>query len=111
MPAVLTAQVGLMSLILANFESNPYPSKLDEGNPFLHYLACLAEYAANIPGDLKSRIQDPSQWQGLADELGKHDRIANAFLTTTTAIDLINGGNKINALPESVNGEQMEEPC
>lgn len=94
-----------MSLILSNFESNPFPNRLEEDSPFLKYLACLAEYAANIPGDLKSRIQDPSQWQGLADELGKHDRIANAFLATTTAIDLINGGNKINALPESVNGK------
>lgn len=93
-----------MSLLLSNFESNPYPDRLEEGNPFLKYLVCLAEHAANIPDDLKSRIQDPSQWQGLANELGRQDRIANAFLATTTAIDLISGGHKINALPESVNG-------
>lgn len=93
-----------MSLILSDFESQPYPSRLDEGNPFLKYLSCLAEHAAGLPGDLRARIQDPSQWQGLADELGRDDRIANAFVTTTTAIDLINGGNKINALPESING-------
>lgn len=92
-----------MSRLLTHFEDHPFPKVLDEGSPYLKYLACLAEHVPGTPAGLKAQIQDPAQWLSLASALATNDRVANAYLTTTSAITLINGGNKINALPESVN--------
>jgi Gly-Xaa carboxypeptidase len=52
-----------------------------------------------MPKDLKKKLNDPRKWEELAEELGK-DRTLRAFLGTTQAIDLIQGGVKSNALPE-----------
>jgi len=53
-----------------------------------------------MPSTLKRRLKDPARWPALASELAGADPIVGAFLRTTQAIDLVAGGNKVNALPE-----------
>jgi len=94
-----------MSLILAQVEANPFEPVLDPRGPYLKYLSCLSDYAPDFPKKLGKDVKNPKKWGKLAKELAAADRKVNAFLATTQAIDLINGGVKINALPEVVTGE------
>ncbi|WWD17284.1 hypothetical protein CI109_101724 [Kwoniella shandongensis] len=94
--------IGIMSLLLAELEKNPFEPTLVPEGPYLKYLSCLSEYAPHTPKSLKSRVKNPKKWPSLAKELAGNDRKVNSFLATSQAIDLISGGVKVNALPEFV---------
>ena len=94
-----------MSLILAHLEQNPFEPILDPRGPYIKYLSCLSDYAPDFPKKIRKAVQNPKKWKKLAKELAAADRKVNSFLATTQAIDLINGGVKVNALPEVVTGE------
>ncbi|KAK8864420.1 hypothetical protein IAR55_001668 [Kwoniella newhampshirensis] len=94
--------IGIMSLILAELEKNPFEPTLSPSSPYLKYLSCISEYAPRVPKSLKSQVKNPKKWKSLAKELAGSDRKLNSFLATTQAIDLISGGVKVNALPEYV---------
>jgi Gly-Xaa carboxypeptidase len=100
-----------MSLLLAELEANPFPASLTPETPFLKYLTCLSEHAPEFPKQLKKRVDNPRAWPKLAQELASKERVFNSFLATTQAIDLINGGVKVNALPEVVQGESWSPIC
>jgi Gly-Xaa carboxypeptidase len=102
---VLTPVVGIMAKIIAHLESHPFTPALDPASPYLKYLSCLGEYTANFPPALRKSIKNPKKWKQLAIELAGKDRQVNSFLATTQAVDLIQGGVKVNALPEVVEGE------
>ncbi|WVQ72429.1 hypothetical protein IAR50_001981 [Cryptococcus sp. DSM 104548] len=94
--------IGIMALILAELEKNPFEPSLDPAAPYLKYLSCLTDFAPNVPKSLKAKVNNPKKWDKLAHELAAGDRVVNSFLSTTLAIDLIHGGVKVNALPEFV---------
>ncbi|KAK6910063.1 hypothetical protein I203_104092 [Kwoniella mangroviensis CBS 8507] len=94
--------IGIISLLLAELEAHPSKPTLSPQSPFLKSLNCLADYAPEFPKSIKHELKDPRQWDQLAQQLAKKDRVLNSFLATTQAIDLINGGVKVNALPEVV---------
>ncbi|WVW83942.1 hypothetical protein I302_105965 [Kwoniella bestiolae CBS 10118] len=94
--------IGIISLLLAELEAHPFKPILSPKSPFLKNLNCLAEYAPEFPKSIKHELKDPRQWDELAQQLAKKDRVLNSFLATTQAIDLIKGGVKVNALPEVV---------
>ena len=96
----LTA-VGIMAKILSALEDDPFKPVLNPDGPYIKYLQCMSDHAADFPSKLRSAIGTPSAWPRLAKELASERRI-NSFLATTQAIDLVNGGVKINALPEVV---------
>ena len=96
--------VGVMSLILAALESHPFKAELNPMGPFIKHLSCVADLAPLAPPELKKDLKNPKKWDKLARELAGGDRIMNSYLATTQAIDIINGGVKINALPEYVEG-------
>ncbi|GAA6016815.1 hypothetical protein JCM10207_003261 [Rhodosporidiobolus poonsookiae] len=93
--------IGIISRLLVALEDHPDTPHLDEGTPLLQYLQCAAQYG-DVPRDLKKKIQNPRKWKQLGYELAENDDLARAFLSTTQAEDLIQGGVKINALPEYV---------
>lgn len=48
------------------------------------------------------KSEGPRRWPKLAKKLARTSNFERAMLGTTTAVDVINGGVKINALPEVV---------
>ena len=98
-----------MAQLLVALEEQPPQPSLSPESPLLKYLSCVAEYAPDTPRDLRRKVKNPKAWKQLAKELAKSDRIFNSFLSTTQAIDIIHGGVKTNALPESVEGESSQE--
>ncbi|TXT13190.1 hypothetical protein VHUM_01591 [Vanrija humicola] len=94
--------IGYISKLITQIEEHPFKPELTEQSPYLKYLSCLSEHAPDIPKKLKKSVQNPKKWGKLAKKLAAEDLKVNAFLATTTAVDLINGGVKVNALPEVV---------
>jgi Gly-Xaa carboxypeptidase len=110
--------IGLMSLLIAELEKNPHPLVLEEASPMYGFVTCAADYAEDMPKGLKSTVKkagkgDKKAWSNLAQEIvdtgipgqshgpGQGDPI-RALMSTTQATDIINGGVKVNALPEVV---------
>lgn len=93
--------IGLLSLLIAELERKPFTPQLAPESPYLRYLQCGAEFGPSMPARLRRRLlQEPKSWPALALELAEEDRIVAAFLATTQSVDLIEGGVKVNAIPE-----------
>ncbi|WWD19722.1 hypothetical protein CI109_104186 [Kwoniella shandongensis] len=110
--------IGLISLLIAQLEANPHAPSIGPKSPVYEFLTCAAAYSEGMPGRLRSLVVkaedgDVKAWKTLPEEIlevgmggtpvgpGQGDPI-RAMLTTSQAVDIINGGLKVNALPESV---------
>ncbi|ORY35808.1 putative carboxypeptidase s precursor [Naematelia encephala] len=110
--------IGLLSLLIAELEKNPHPATLDESSPVYGFMTCAASYASGMPNGLKKTVLhsasgDEKAWKALPEEIistgmqsasvgpGQGDPM-RAMMSTTQATDLISGGLKVNALPETV---------
>lgn len=91
-----------MAKIISYLEDHPFLPTLDPRSPYLKYLNCMADHGPAFPRKLMKEVKNPRKWKKLANELASSDRKLNSFLSTTQAVDLIQGGVKVNALPEVV---------
>jgi Gly-Xaa carboxypeptidase len=94
----------MLSHMLVKYEAHPYPVHLKRGTPMFSTLQCVAAHAPELPHKLRHALQRAAK----SDHALKHvediifkDRAVRALTGTTQAIDLISGGVKTNALPES----------
>lgn len=92
--------LGIMSLLLVELEKHPDTPRLRAGNPTLSYLNCAADYG-EMDHHLKRRVRKEKEWQKLGEEMAKEDPITRAFLATTQAADLIQGGIKVRPCAHS----------
>ncbi|ELU39297.1 carboxypeptidase s [Rhizoctonia solani AG-1 IA] len=97
--------IGILSKIIVDFEDNPYSVKLHRSNPMYTLLQCEAAYAA--PDAFVPRFRKAIERSLVSDkalefvtEVMSMDRVWRAFVGTTQAVDIVNGGVKANALPE-----------
>ncbi|KAK4046897.1 hypothetical protein OIO90_006405 [Microbotryomycetes sp. JL221] len=91
--------IGVLSRLLVELEDQPFETSLKQDSPVIQYLECAATYG-QMNKQLKKQIRNPKKWKSLVQTLTNKDPIMRAFLGTTQAINLIQGGIKINALPE-----------
>lgn len=111
--------IGLMSLALAELERHPHKPYLNPESPLVDFTACAARYSPQTPEDLKKHVAKVTRslekgkvdkkalkwiekWWTNLDQYGFLPGLGRAMVSTTQAIDIINGGVKINALPEVV---------
>lgn len=105
--------IGLMSLLVAQLERHPHPVTLERTSPIWGFMQCAAAYAPDVPKKLKHEVQKSvksdkafSELPGvmIADPMGTaktgpgQGNVMEALMTTTQAVDLIQGGVKVNAL-------------
>lgn len=78
--------------------------QLTSASPYLTTLTCGAMYAPSFPRRMKHLlgVGTTRALAKLAKTLAKTSDFQKAMLGTTTAVDVINGGVKVNALPEVV---------
>lgn len=97
--------IGIMGALAVEIENNPFPVKLTSTNPFYKFLQCVAVNSNQLPPDYKQAIYragtDPIANQIVTSVLSQNI-VYRGNLQTVQALDIINGGNKINALPEEV---------
>lgn len=98
--------IGVMSELITHIEASKYEPHLDKQNPYLGLLWCGSEHSSNFPKSLKKLLPFHSQQQcsakkdRLAIEAAKAGPAIRYLMQTSIAVDVINGGVKVNALPE-----------
>ncbi|TID21968.1 peptidase family M20/M25/M40 [Venturia nashicola] len=107
--------IGVMSELITHVESNLYSPHLDAQNPYLGLLQCGAAHSPSFPSKLRKLLSKHSSKTSSArpcckckqekkDELALEAAKASPgikyLMTTSVAVDVINGGVKTNALPE-----------
>lgn len=97
--------IGLLSKLISKIEDTEFESIITKSNPTLNELQCVAEYSSNIDKDLKSNILkahlDANANKKVLEYLSK-DLALKFLVTTSQAVDIVQGGVKANALPEHV---------
>ncbi|KAI8811908.1 hypothetical protein BJ742DRAFT_796014 [Cladochytrium replicatum] len=94
--------IGILSRIVTSFEDNPFPITLTNDNSLLTSLQCLVENGGTIDPKLAEALRDLEGNREQVKQLLLKEGPARKYsLTTSQGIDVINGGVKANALPES----------
>ncbi|KAI8619889.1 hypothetical protein BC830DRAFT_1059860, partial [Chytriomyces sp. MP71] len=95
--------IGLMSQLVNALESHPFDVLLTKTNPYLGTVACKAEHSPDPDSFVRSALQNfdvkSKELAAYLAALSLNDRYRMA---SSQAIDIINGGLKVNALPERV---------
>ncbi|ODV95576.1 hypothetical protein PACTADRAFT_42855 [Pachysolen tannophilus NRRL Y-2460] len=98
--------IGIVSELIQLAESNPFAPLLTNVNPILGFLQCVAEHCPSIDKSLKKNILkahlDIDANQKVIEYLEKKSLASKYLITTSQAVDVIQGGAKSNALPEHV---------
>ena len=101
-PATPHSGIGIMAEIIVALEANPFTPLLTKENPFRGLLEWQAKY---MPKELEPWLRQaleknqPDVGERLANARGGKIRYS---MQTSQAVDIIRGGNKVNALPETV---------
>jgi Gly-Xaa carboxypeptidase len=97
--------IGYLSAILSHIESHPSEAHLSRISPVYEALQCIAAHSPNISRNFR-KLVDKSSRDDKALEMvqkdilsGTNGRILKAILSTTQAVDIIEGGVKVNSLP------------
>ena len=96
--------IGIMSEMIVALEKNPFTPRLTKTNPFRGFLECQVRYTPKkvehwLAGALLDGHNEAAIGAKLAKSRGKEVRF---LMQTSQAVDIINGGEKANQLPESV---------
>ncbi|KAJ3206132.1 hypothetical protein HDU67_008364, partial [Dinochytrium kinnereticum] len=101
MPPDHTA-IGMLSDAIVQLEANPHPLSLPDSSPFLQCLLCYAAHGPDIDPWLKFAIEHVSEFRTSIVSALSTKVETRYLMTTSQAVDIINGGHKVNALPEIV---------
>lgn len=98
--------IGIMSELAYLIESDPYQPILSPDHPILGYLKCLAVNTGNKLPKLARKSILRAGFDKLANskvvQFIAKDKATRYLIQTSQALDLLIGGEKANALPESV---------
>ncbi|KAL0261081.1 hypothetical protein SLS55_004777 [Diplodia seriata] len=98
--------IGIMSELLIELEAHPYTPRLAHGNPFRNLLECQARYSPDQVEPWLAHSLAKNEDEGvLGARLAESREEQRFILQTSQAADVIWGGKKVNALPESVHAE------
>ncbi|KAF9221353.1 carboxypeptidase S [Gyrodon lividus] len=96
--------IGLLSRLITAIEDNPHEPRLTRSGTQFAATQCKAAYAPPYSDYLRQLTAEAlfnnSALQQLQEGLLRLDPVYAAMLGTTQAVDLIEGGVKVNALPE-----------
>lgn len=97
--------IGIMAQLATLMEETPFLPKLSKTSPIYSFLQCVATYSDQIPFEFKKAIRHAGT-NALANKLVvkflSKKRQSKYMIQTSEAIDIIEGGLKVNALPEKV---------
>ncbi|KAJ3275327.1 hypothetical protein HDV01_000619 [Terramyces sp. JEL0728] len=92
--------IGILSQVIVDLENHPFKSDINEKNPILGQLKCMAEHTGALNSNQKFLLKN---WKFMKPKLfewfDKSPKL-HAAVTTSQAIDVIQGGVKVNALPQ-----------
>ena len=90
-----------MAEIITSLEAHPYEPALLDGSPSHRHLQCQARYSPRAQPDI-TRLVRAGDLAALSELLAREQPIWQYMIQTSQAVDVIQGGQKINAMPELV---------
>ncbi|KAJ4252889.1 hypothetical protein NW762_010795 [Fusarium torreyae] len=93
--------IGIMSEVITTLEHNPFRPEIERNGPVHQALTCLAQYSPHALPEL-TRLVRWGNLDGAAHLLAGLSRDTQYTIQTSQSVNIINGGQKINALPEFV---------
>ncbi|SCU77860.1 LADA_0A02586g1_1 [Lachancea dasiensis] len=93
--------IGILSEFMVDLEKDIYETHVGEHNPALDMLKCLTKFGAIKNKDLERHLLNSASKKKLAEALDA-EPVYKYLFKTSQALDIISGGIKANALPESV---------
>ncbi|KAL2371235.1 carboxypeptidase yscS [Blastomyces gilchristii SLH14081] len=97
--------IGIMSEIVTAIENNPFSGKVTTENPVFGFLECAAIHApeASFPMEIRNKLSKVAQGDSRAQkQLAQVLDNMRYYFRTSQSVGTINGGVKINAIPELV---------
>lgn len=99
--------IGISAEIIRNIEALAFPPQFTPENPVTQYYQCAAQYSETMDRDLRldflSAMEDEeANYRALHHLIKTGGKKTECLFRTTRAFDIINGGIKANALPETV---------
>jgi Gly-Xaa carboxypeptidase len=96
--------IGIMSEIVMAIENNPFPGKVTSKNPMFGFLECAAVHApeSSFPMAIRNKLNKVAQGDGkVQQQLAQVLDNMRYYFKTSQSVGKINGGVKINAIPET----------
>ena len=96
--------IGVGADMITQLENNPSQVEFDIENPLYGFLTCAAEYSSQLPMTLKKLVLDASNnktAETLLAQILYSTELSTNYVKTTQAVDIFNGGVKLNAIPET----------
>lgn len=97
--------IGIAGALISKMEKTPFEPTLSTRNPVYGFLQCLAAYSHMLPAPYREAIlaSGKSRKANAAVRATLGARKATRYMITTSqALDVVEGGMKVNALPERV---------
>ncbi|KAG5989167.1 hypothetical protein E4U43_004554, partial [Claviceps pusilla] len=91
--------IGIMADAVTALEAAPFAPELRRDGPLHHYLLCKARYSPDAQPELTKLLRG-GDLAGAARFMANDSLSSRYMLQTSQAVDVIHGGDKINALPE-----------
>ncbi|KAF5314212.1 hypothetical protein D9758_017834 [Tetrapyrgos nigripes] len=95
--------IGMLAKLVVEIEEHPYEAKLTRDSVLYSSLQCHAAHGSSIEPRLRRLIRRSSHSNHALHKLQEvvfEEPASKALAGTTTAVDLVSGGVKTNALPE-----------
>lgn len=96
----------MLAKAITTLEANPHEPSLRRSDTFFQEVQCAAAFGPEVPVKIKhlanDAIDDDQALEQLSIALLEWEPATIAKLGTTQAVDVVHGGVKVNALPESV---------
>ncbi|KAJ6480583.1 carboxypeptidase S [Mycena vitilis] len=95
--------IGMLAALVVHLETNAPMPVLEVDTPAFEMAQCFAAHGTNMPSSVKraiSRARYSEKYRRAAEAYLMRDSNFKAFVGTTQAVDIVNGGVKSNALPE-----------
>lgn len=93
--------IGIMAEIITALEAHPYEAQLIKDSPVHRHLQCLARYSPDADPQMTKLVRK-NDLKGLTKLLVDWKKDAQFMIQTSQAVDMIQGGQKINAMPETI---------
>jgi Gly-Xaa carboxypeptidase len=96
--------IGILARLLVHLESHPFVPHLHRTSPTYGTIQCYGAHGKNVPDSQRKLIERSVKSDKALGELEKlylQNPFIKAQIGTTQAVDLVQGGVKVNALPES----------
>ncbi|KAL7809635.1 acetylornithine deacetylase [Trichoderma aethiopicum] len=91
--------IGIIAEIITELESLPFKAQLIEDGPVYNHLQCQARYSPDARPELTELVRQ-GDLDGLTQWLVRDGRSTQYVVQTSQAVDFVNGGQKMNAMPE-----------